>query len=147
VREAFEAGATSGIVKPDARLRRTVREFYAWIGSVLLAGAAPLVAARLIHHDSPGWHVAGVALGTLGWVPLMVVTARIIQRGDEYAQRIHLLAIAWAFVATLLSIALLDWLARAGFVDPPALSILWLAIAVLWLLCILAAKSYHERPR
>jgi hypothetical protein len=134
-------------VKSNTLLRKAVRDFYAWVGALGLAAAAPVAASHLVESRAPGWRAAGVVLGTVGFVPFLIVTARMIRRGDEFVRRLHLVAMAWAFVATLLVITLADWLARAGFCGPPRLSVLWLAIAVLWLACIFAAKVYYERPR
>jgi hypothetical protein len=130
---------------PNALFRRNVRSFYYYLGALLTAGAAPIVASRLVEAGSVASRVAAVAVGVLGWIPLLVFTATAIRRGDEFSRRIHLVAIALAFAAALLLISLCDWLAKADFVPPLRLDILWLAIAVTWVVSLIATKRHYER--
>ena len=134
-------------MEPNARFRKAVRGFYAWLGATLLAALAPLAANRLVDSGSVAARVSGVALGTLAWLPLIYVVARIIRDGDEFVRRIHLVALALAFTGGLMLIALLDWLVRAEFIATPPLNVLWLAIALLWAVSLFGAKRYYERPQ
>ena len=134
-------------VEPNARLRQAVRGFYAWLGSVLLAAIAPFISSALIERQSVWARVSGVAVGTLAWVPMMIVVGVIISRGDEFQQRMHLMAIAFAFAATLLLVAAIDWLVQAELAEPPAFRVLWLAIAMLWFIGLMASKWYFERQQ
>src|SRR5438270_5384200 len=103
---------------PDPRLRRAVVGFYAYIGAVIMAGVGPAVGTWLVHHDAPPWRAAGVVVGIATWLPLMFFTAWRIRGSDEFLQRIHLLALSLAFAAGLLLVSTLDWLVRAGFIEP-----------------------------
>jgi hypothetical protein len=71
----------------------------------------------------------------------------IVRRSDEFARRIHLVAIALAAMAGLVLLIALNWLVRARFVDPPDLMLLWVAFLVFWLIAMLATKAYYERTR
>src|SRR5688500_16788674 len=133
--------------EPNARLRRTVRGFYAWLGAVLFAVIAPLLAMRLIETEGITGRIIGVVLGVLLWLPMIAVVTLLIRRGDEFERRLHLIAIAIAFGATQLLINALDWLVRAHFMSPPPLSVLWLAIAVLWFMSIMMTKRYYARQQ
>src|SRR5438132_11967881 len=98
---------------PDQRLRKAVKGFYAYLGSVVLAMVSPPIASSLVHQHSIGPRVLGVVLGVGGWVPLMVLVAYIIRASDEFTQRIHYLALSIAFGFGFVLIAALDWLVRA----------------------------------
>ena len=130
---------------PNARLRANVRSFYAWIGSMILLGIAPALAARLIDRQTFGARIAGVVIGVGGTLPWMWIVLVMIRRSDEYTRRIHLLALGGAFGAALVLILALEMLRRAGFIDPPDLMLLWLALLVIWFAALMAAKRYFER--
>jgi K+ transporter len=130
---------------PDQRLRKAVKWFYAYIGSVLAAGAGPIIAMQLVHRDSTVLRAAGVAVGVGAWIPLVLLTLALIRASDELAQRIHLLAASLAFVGGLFLIALVDWLVRAGFVEPVPYTALWLALAAFWAISLFVAKRRVER--
>lgn len=132
---------------PNAQFEKNVRGFYTWLGAMLCAALAPLVAQRLIDMATFASRVGAVALGTAAWVPIGLVTARIIRQGDEFVRRIHLVAIAIAFAGGLLMISVLDWLVRAGFLERPPLMVLWLAIALLWAAAVLGTNAYYARGR
>jgi hypothetical protein len=132
-------------VAENKQFRNAVRGFYAWLLSMVLVVLASFTADSLVQGSASASRVAGVLIGTLGWVPIIIVTAQIIRNGDEFVRRIHLVAISIAFAGTLLMITLLDWLTRAHFVAPPRLSILWLMIAILWWLSLAGVKRYFER--
>ena len=55
---------------PDQRLRKAVKGFYAYIGSVLAAVVGPAIGMRLVHQPSLASRAAGVAVGVGGWIPL-----------------------------------------------------------------------------
>jgi hypothetical protein len=86
-----------------------------------------------------------VALGTAAWVPLAVVIVVMIRACDEYERRIHLVALAMAFAGALALLTLLDWLARARFIRPPALGVVLLGVAALWFVSIVLVKRHFER--
>ena len=132
-------------MEPNARFRANVRAFYAYLGSLGVAGVAPIVAGKLVESPSVAARVAGVVIGVGGWLPLMSFTAWAIRRGDEFSRRMHLVAIAWAFAIGLIMIALTDVLVRAHFIEPPPYMILWLAMAIVWVVCLFATKRSYER--
>jgi hypothetical protein len=130
---------------PGQPLRRAVKGFYAYVGSVVAAIVGPTVGMSLVHHASPGARVVGVALGVGGWVPLMLFTAALIRASDEFSQRIHLLALSLAFAGGLLLIDVLDWLVRAKFMEPVPYMALWLSLTALWVVALVIAKRRVER--
>jgi hypothetical protein len=129
---------------PDQRLRKSVQGFYAYIASVLAAGAAPIFAMRLIHHGSPAIRAAGVAVGVCGWIPLLLFTIALIRASDEFVQRIHYLAASLAFAGGLLLIEIVDWLVRAEFIEPVPYTMLWLAMVALWAISLFVVKRRVE---
>jgi hypothetical protein len=131
----------------NEQFRRNVRTFYAWIGSMLLAGISPIVATGMIDRRTTLWRIAGVALGVAGMLPWMWIVSVIIRRGDEFVRRMHLIAIAVAATAGLLLLITLDWLVRASFVEPPDLMLIWPALLVFWVLALVGTKRYYERSR
>ena len=130
---------------PNERFRRAVRGFYAWIGSLIFAGVAPVLAIQLIKTGTLVGRVAGVTLGAVGWIPMAAVVAAIIRAGDEFERRIHLVALALSFGSALLLLTALDWLVRADFFSPPPLMAIWLAFTVLWVLWLFVVKRHFER--
>ena len=128
----------------NTRFRRAVLGFYAWVGALVFAAAAPLVARYVLEADTLVARLAAVAVGSVGWLPLAAVTALVIRGGDEFHRRIHLVAIAFAFATALVILTMLDWLARARFMAPPSLSVLWLIFAVTWAVWIFAVKYWFE---
>ena len=133
--------------EPNARLRKAVRGFYAWLGSLAIALFAPFVANALIDTGTLTGRIAGVAAGVLGWVPMVIVVATIISRGDEFQRRIHTTAIAISFGGAFLLLSTLVGLVHAHFIAPPDLSLVWLVLALIWLCALLGAKWYYERQR
>jgi hypothetical protein len=129
----------------DKLFRRHVRGFYALLGSLVAAMVLPLAGIRLIDTESSSARVAGVVLASLGWVPMTLVIVAIVRAGDEFQRRLHLVALGFAFAAAMLMISTLGWLVRAGFVEYPDLSLLWTAIAAVWLVCLVLVKRYYER--
>jgi hypothetical protein len=129
------------------QFRQNVRTFYAWLGSVVLLGASPLIALRFIERETTLWRAAGVAVGVAGMLPWMWVLITLIRRGDEFQQRMHLVAIAITAGVCLMLLVALDWLQRAWFIPTPDLMLLWPGCMLIWLVALLATKWYYERPQ
>ena len=130
---------------PDQRLRKAVKGFYAYVGSVLAAGAGPIVGMRLVHHDSAALRAVGVAVGFGGWIPLLMFTVAMIRASDEFTQRIHYIAASLAFAGGLLLVDALDWLVRAAFIESVSYMATWFGLIVLWILSLVVAKRRVER--
>src|SRR5215831_14431020 len=130
--------------QPRNRFRRAVLGFYAWLGALVFAAAAPFFALSLLEADTLVARVGAVVIGTAGWLPLIAVIAHIIRAGDEFNRGIHLVALAYAFGSALLIIMVLDWMARARFITPPSLSVLSMIFALTWAVWIFAVKYWFE---
>ena len=126
-------------------MRANVRTFYAWIGSLILLGASPILAAWLIRQQTLATRIAGVAVGVGGMLPWMWIVAMMIRRGDEYVRRIHLVALSCAFGGTLVLVMALALLRRAHFIGPPDLMVLWLALLIIWIIAFFFARRHYER--
>jgi len=129
----------------DQRFRRAVRGFYAWLGSLVFATVAPIGAGMLIETGTLAGRVAGVVLGSIGWLPVAWVVVAIIRAGDEFNRRLYLVSLSIAFGASLVALTMLDWAVRAQFIHRPPLSVLWITFAGLWLLSLLICKYQFER--
>jgi len=129
------------------RFRRNVRGFYIWIGSMVLLGVAPIVAFNLIEVGTFASRVTAVVIGVAGTLPWIYVVAMMILRGDEYARRIHLVALAVAFLGTMLLMIALDWLVKASFIESPDFMLVWLSAVVIWVIAVLVTKRQYERAR
>lgn len=129
----------------DQRFRRAVRGFYAWVGSLIFAGLAPIGASILIATGTFSGRTAGVMLGSIGWLPMAWVIAAIIRAGDEFHRRLYLVSLSIAFGASLIALTTFDWAVRAEFIHRPALSVLWMTFALLWLVSLFACKYQFER--
>ena len=130
---------------PNARLRANVRTFYTWIASMIVFGAGPLVAARLINQHTLVARIAGVVIGAGAMLPWMWVVFVMIRRADEYSRRIHLVALGAAFAAALILVVALAMLVRADFIGPPDLMVVWLTLLAIWFVALMGAKVYFER--
>lgn len=129
----------------DDVFRRNVRTFYAWLGSVIVLGAGPIVARMLIEGGSIGGRVAGVAAGVASIVPWMAVVMNAIRHGDEFTRRTHLIAASIALAATVLLVSAIHWLERARFIAAPDLMLIWVAVLLIWALAVAAVKRHFER--
>jgi hypothetical protein len=128
----------------NTRLRRDVRTFYAWIGSVALLAAAPMLGNTLIDRGTLLSRAAGVAVAIACALPWIWVVVTLIRRSDEFERRIHLVALAVAFFASNLAVITAHWLSAAGFIEPPSLLVLWFSFLMLWFAAIVGSKRYHE---
>jgi hypothetical protein len=129
----------------DQRFRRAVRGFYAWIGSLVFAAFAPILAGMLIDAGTLSTRVLAVVLGSIGWLPMAWVIVAIIRAGDEFHRRLYLVSLSIAFGASLVALTMLDWAVRAEFLHRPPLSVLWVTFAVLWLVSLFVCKYRFER--
>jgi len=134
-------------MEPNSRYRSAVRSFYAWIGSMIVLGGAPIVALQLVERGTLLARVAAVVLGVSGSLPWLWVVFNIIRRGDEFVRRMHLVAGTFAFAGALVLVSAADWLVRAGFLSHPNLMVLWVGFLLLWLIALLGTQRYFERER
>jgi hypothetical protein len=129
----------------SARYRKNVKTFYAFIGSMVLLAAGPIVGEILVHKGTQSERIAGVAIAMLAWVPWIWIVVGMIRHGDEFARRIHLVALSFAFLGMMLTLAGIDWLARAEFIAPPPFAFVWPVGLVFWLAGIFTANHYYQR--
>jgi len=132
-------------MEANRRLRRAVRSFYLWLGSLAILGVSPLIADSLIDRGDALSRTGGVLIGIAGSLPWMWAVYLMVRQGDELARRIHLVAMAAAFVGGLILMYALHWLTEARFIHPPRFLIVWLALLVLWLVSAIVTKRYFER--
>ncbi|HYV99761.1 MAG TPA: hypothetical protein VE967_20035, partial [Gemmatimonadaceae bacterium] len=76
-----------------------------------------------------------------------LVIAWVIRVGDEFVARIHLTALAVSFAGSLVIVSLFDWLARAEFIDRPPFMVVWISMAVFWVVALIWSKNHFERPQ
>jgi len=133
-------------MEPNSRFRANVRTFYAWIGSMALLGIGPIAGEMLVRNGSLVERVAGVAVAMLSWVPWILIVIGMIRRGDEFSLRVHLVALAVAFLGIMAVLATIDWLTRAAFIEQPPLAFIWPVGFVLWFAGILVANRHYQRP-
>ena len=129
------------------QFKRNVRMFYAWVGSLIVLGAAPVVADWLVEHDTSVARAAGVAVGVLGFLPWLAMLFAVVRNSDEYFRRIHLIAIAIAATYGLLMLIAAGWLVRARFIEQPDFTMLWVSWLVVWVIALLGTKRYFERAQ
>ncbi|HKS07442.1 MAG TPA: hypothetical protein VJR92_14140 [Gemmatimonadaceae bacterium] len=130
---------------PNDLLRKNVRTFYAFLGSVALLGVGPIIAIRLIEGGTQWGRIAAVTIAMISWIPWIVVVIGMIRRGDEFALRVHLVGLAIAFFGLMTVLAALDWLARARFIATPDLAFVWPVGLLLWFIGIMSANHYYQR--
>lgn len=116
-----------------ARLRRPL---FLWAYAAL---AAQLAMNWLLHFrelGSPAFFVVSF-LSPLMWICVFVAFVRAVVKSDEFQRRMHLQAVAMAFVPTVILLLLLSGLESAGIYratlgDFAILSMLFLLIAYLY---------------
>ena len=129
------------------QFKRNVRMFYAWVGSMVVLGVAPIAANWLIGRETTIARAAGVAIGVVGFVPWLALVFFAVRNADEYFRRIHLIAIAIAATYGLLMLIAVGWLVRAWFIEPPDFTLLSVSWLVVWLVALLGTKRYFERAQ
>jgi len=128
------------------RFRQAVRRTYAWLGSLVWALGGGLTAGWLVDSDDTLVRAAAVAIGATSLWPYLWVVLWMVRSGDEFTRRIHLIAAAIAFGASLMILSLLAWLDDAHFIHRPPLQLLWLVFALLWAVAIVVVARYFKRP-
>jgi hypothetical protein len=125
----------------------SVRALGLMVGAVALWGTTYAVAARILHHPgaSAKLRAAAVVIATLGFIPYPLATAKLIRMHYEFTRRVHLIALAIAFVATALFIFVADLLWRAGFVDYVSLMTIWLVMLGVWWVALAGTSWYYLR--
>ena len=83
-------------------------------------------------------------LGIAGVLPWLYVTAKSILAQDEFTQRVHLVALAWAFAATALLSLSADLLQKAGFLHQLSFGTAWAAMIVFWAVSLFATSRYYR---
>ena len=121
------------------------------VPGVLVAGAAWILSYFLARHlldawaESPRWEFAIVSLPMLAFFWLVWRVQRALRGADELQRRIHLEALAMAFLTTMLAMmgmGLLEETPR-GLVTLPWRH-LWLALLPLYGVCY-AISAWHYR--
>jgi hypothetical protein len=110
-----------------------------------LLAIGPIVGEMLVHDGSLAGRIAGAAIAVLCWIPWIAVVIHMIRTGDEFAFRVHLVALAFAFLGIMMTLAALDWLTRAEFIAPIPLAFIWPVGLVLWFAGIMGASRYYQR--
>jgi hypothetical protein len=129
----------------NSRFRRNVRVFYAWLGSMALLVVGPIVAEQLIMGGTTAGRIGAVAIGLGCWVPWVIVVIGMIRNGDEFSFRVHLVALAFAFMGTMMVLAAIDWLTRAHFIEQPPFAFVWPVGMLLWFIGIMGATRHYQR--
>ena len=94
--------------------------------------AGNLFASRLSDAAEPGLRVLAVVIGVCSALPWARIAIGGIREADEFSRELHLVGLAIAFGGVALSLLLIDWLQRAGFMGPLHLSGIGLFGAWLW---------------
>jgi hypothetical protein len=116
------------------------------VGSMVLCLVSVLAATSVLAREPESALLRGVmvAVGVLGFLPLIWVLALMILAEDEFARRIHFYALGLAFAATALFIVAAEYLRRADFIDYVTLPTIFLVMMVAWWLAILFTTRYYR---
>lgn len=115
-------------------------------GTMALWAISFLTAIRVLSRDpaSPVLRGAMVVIAVLGFASWILATAYSIRAQDEFNQRVHLVALAWAFAITGLFVCASDMLMRAHFVDYVSLLTVWVVMVVTWWLSMMITARYYR---
>ena len=129
-------------VRPRSNLRQA-----GWVAGALLLWAVAMVVAGRVLDDHPssvwlrGAMVAAAVGGFSAWVAALV---RFLQTQDEFAKRVHLIALALAFMVTMTAMVAGDVLQAAGFIGDVSLDTIWMTMLAVWWLSMIAAARYYR---
>ena len=114
--------------------------------ATLLWAVTYVGSARLLHGAERSLPVrvllVSVAIG--GFLPWVYVIGKATARQDEFTLRIHMIAIAVTFALTGVASYACDFLEKAGFISELPFSALWMAMAVVWWISIMATARYYR---
>ena len=110
-----------------------------WFASIVIASLTLTGEPK-----SAGVRASMVALALAGLLAWVYATVQSIRAQDECTQRIHLVALSYAFAATAVFVFAMDFLQRAGFVGYQSITTIWLAmIGVWWISMVITSRVYR----
>lgn len=114
--------------------------------SVILWAGTFVIAVRILrHHPANLWiRVGSVLMAVLGFLTWPASLAKLIRVQGEFERRIHLVALAIAFVADVLFIFTANMLQLAGFIDYLTLHTIWLVMFLTWFAALLGTSWYYR---
>ncbi len=114
--------------------------------SVILWGGTFVFAVKILrHHPTNVWERAGlVLLAVLGFLTWPAAVLKVVRLQNEFERRIHLVALAIAFVADILFIFTANMLQLAGFLNWLSLQTIWLVMFFTWFVAMYATSWYYK---
>jgi hypothetical protein len=98
----------------------------------------------IAHSTSLPLRVALVAVGIGGFLPVVFVYVKSIRMQDEFNQRIHLIALAFAFALVAVISYTSDLLHQAGFIPELPATGLWALMVVIWFVAMIVTPRYYR---
>jgi hypothetical protein len=127
-------------IAPGAKvLGRTLLAVILWVGTFVIA-------VKVLHHHPAnlGIRIGCVLMAVLGFLTWPASLTQLIRKQSEFEQRIHLVALAIAFVADVLFIFTANMLQIAGFIHYLPLQTIWLVMFLTWFIAVLGTSSYYR---
>ena len=114
--------------------------------AVILWGGSFVFAVKMLrHHPTNVWERGGlVLLAVLGFLSWAWSLGKLIRLQNEFERRIHLVALAIAFVVNILFIFTANMLQLAGFIDWLSLQTIWLVMFFTWFVSMWATSWYYR---
>ena len=108
--------------------------------------AATLIAANRTLDAEPSRTVRVIAVlgGIAGVLPWIWMASRAMVKQDEFTQRIHFVALAWAFAVTGVFVYATDLATKAHLVDYVSYTTIWSVMVVTWGLSIVITARYYR---
>jgi hypothetical protein len=129
----------------NSRVRYSTGLFYGWLGATAFMMAGQLIAGRLLSNEAANARLVAAILGIGSWIPLFVVVPLLIIRADEFSRRVYLVSLGVAFAGGLIVLLAIDWLFRAGIIQPLGYSLLWVAMVIIWFVAMVVTKRVLVR--
>lgn len=114
--------------------------------SVILGGGTFVIAANVLRHHPANLEirVGAVILAMLGFLTWPLSIAKLIRMQGEFERRIHLAALATAFVVDVLFIFTVNMLQLAGFIGWLSIQMILLVMLLTWFIAMWATSWYYR---
>lgn len=117
-----------------------------FLSVILWTGTFAIAARVLRHHPTNLWiRIGCVLMAVLGFLSWPASVLKMIRMQSEFERRIHLVALAIAFVADALFFFTANMLQLAGFLDYLTLQTIWLVMSFTWFAAMLGTSWYYHR--
>jgi hypothetical protein len=127
-------------IDPNVRLLGQVA-----LTTVLWAGTFFATKTETFGHPAGvAMRVALVVVGIGGFLPVVYVYAKSIRMQDEFNQRLHYIALSFAFALTAIVSYASDLMSQAGFIRQLPSTGLWALMVAIWFATMIVTPRFYR---